>query len=287
MDYPLKDLLENAIARLRAAGCDTPRLDAEVIFAYVLARDRAWLYAHNRQSISTHHAQQVEQLIQRRVAREPVAYLTGRRYFFGLTFEVSPAVLIPRPETELLVEEVLGLASDGPLAIADIGTGSGCIAVSLARRLPQADIIATDISSEALSIARQNAVHHRVAERIQFRQGDLLSPLTIPVNILVSNPPYVSALDYETLAPEVKQYEPRLALVGQTPESGVETGLSHIQRLLSGAGEAIRPGGYLLIEIGADQGHPVLTLATTICPQARFEIKQDLAGCDRVLLGQF
>lgn len=285
--YQIGFLLKQAIGRLTQAGCDTPRLDAEVILAHLLSQDRGWLYAHNRTLISEHEAQQLERLIQRRMAREPVAYITGRREFFGLIFEVSPAVLIPRPETELLVEEALALAPARQVAIADIGTGSGCIAISLARHLPQAIITAIDISLDALTIARRNADQHHVADRIRFRHGDLLAPLTTAVDILVANPPYVSAGDYETLAPEVRRYEPRLALVDQTtgPEAG--TGLSIIHHLLSGASKVIYPGGYLLMEIGADQGQQVLDLAAALCPQARFEIRPDLAGRDRLLLGNF
>lgn len=279
--YQVKALLQQAIIALSEAGCDAPRLDAEVIFAYVLQQDRSWLYAHSDEAIAQVVAEAFERCIQRRAKREPVAYITGRREFFGLTFEVTPHVLIPRPETELLVEETLQLLKQEKPLIADVGTGSGCIAVSLALHLPGATIIATDVSVDALAVARRNAIRHGVAKRIYFIQDDLLASLNRPIDVLVSNPPYISAGELKTLAPEVRHYEPQFALT----DGG--SGLSIIERLLATAATVVKPGGFLLLELGAGQGVQVLSLARARCLKAGFEIKQDLAGRDRMLVGSF
>ena len=278
---PIKHCLQKAIGQLQAAGCDTPRLDAEVILAFVLERDRSWLYAHNDEVVPEWLAKQYEGLIQRRMRREPVAYIIGQREFFGLSFAVTPAVLIPRPETELLVERALQLAPKTNGLIVDIGTGSGCIAIALARHLPQVQIMATDISAAALMVARRNARRHGVVDRVMFAQCHLLAALAGPVDLLVVNPPYIAVAELARLAPEVAYYEPRLAL------TDADTGLSLIEQLLKEAPKIIKPAGWLLLEFGADQGDQVLDMARLHSPQAEFEVVQDLAGRDRLLLGQF
>lgn len=274
-------LLHRAIARLLETGCPTPRLDAEVIFAHTLNQNRSWLYAHSDDIVSEDAHRQFEHLIERRAQREPVAYITGQREFFGLTFTVTPAVLIPRPETELLVEQTLHLAGKTDPLIVDVGTGSGCIALSLAIHLPQARLIATDISYRALTVAQNNARRHDVSKRVDLVQADLLAPLKGPVDILVSNPPYISTQEIAQLAPEIVHYEPRTALT----DAGA--GLSIIERLIIHAPVFLKPGGLLLLEIGANQGKQVLHLAKTLCPQAQIMLKQDLAGRDRLLVVRF
>jgi release factor glutamine methyltransferase len=270
-----------AARRLAAAGCETPRLEAEVLLAHVLGRDRSWLYLYLQERLEPGRLAKFEELLTRRGRREPVAYLTGHKEFFGLDFEVTPAVLIPRPETELLVETALELAGPTrPCLVVDVGTGSGCIAVTLAKHLPAGQFWATDISSQALQVARRNADRHGVTGRMTLVQTDLLQPVAGPFDLLVSNPPYISPaeLQPETMQPEVYRYEPRLAL------DGGEAGLAIIQQLLSQARAKLKPGGSVLVEIGATQGQAVTQLAGRFFPQAGVQVKKDLAGLDRLLV---
>lgn len=278
---PLRQVLARAIQRLAAAGCDSPRLDAEVLLAHVLGQDRAWLYKYPVAHPDPVALNRLAELLSRRERREPVAYLTGYKEFFGLEFEVNPAVLIPRPETELLVETALQFAqSRSSLSIIEVGTGSGCIAVALARHLPAARIRAVDISPDALTVARRNAQRHAVADRVDLVQADLLQPVAGPFDLIASNPPYVShrELVAGTMQPEVARYEPRLAL------DGGDEGLAVINRLLAQARTKLKPGGWVLVEIGAAQGQAGLHLAREYLPGAEIELKQDLAGLDRLLI---
>lgn len=276
----VKDALVQAIDALTQSGGDSPRLDAEVLLAHVLRQDRSWLYAHSEHTLSQTDSACFTDLILRRVAHEPVAHLTGLRDFYGLSFAVSPDVLIPRPETEILVELALHALPPGGLAL-DVGTGSGCIAVSIAVHAPQTRLIATDISAAALGIARQNARHHAVAGRIALAQADMLAGFTGPIDVIISNPPYIAIDEMATLAPAVRNFEPHLALT----DGG--SGLAHLARLLSAAPAIVRPNGWLFAEFGASQGDAVLAMAERLCPRAAFEIKRDLAGKDRVLAGYF
>jgi release factor glutamine methyltransferase len=282
----LSDILEKVIHRLTAAGCDTPRLDAEVLLAHSLGRDRTWLYLHFSDPLDEKQINKIEALLRRRERREPVAYIVGHKEFFGLDFEVTSAVLIPRPETELLVETAVQWSIincqlsivNGKFTIIDVGTGSGCIVVVLAKHLPDAAIFAVDTSPETLLLARRNAERNEVSSRITFLQGDLLGPLPEPVDLIVSNPPYVSRAEVAAAMPEVSRYEPRLAL------DGGEDGLEVIRRLLPQAREKLKPGGSLLIEIGASQGQAVRQLAQFHFPGAAVAVKKDLAGLDRLLV---
>jgi release factor glutamine methyltransferase len=280
----VRELLNEAIRQLNTAGVETPRLDAEVIFSHVLDQDRSWLYAHSHDIMSIELRDRLTPLIQRRAAREPVAYILGQREFFGLTFEVTPAVLIPRPETELLVEEALRLVRNQTAAklgfIVDVGTGSGCIVVTLAVHLPQAQFVAVDLSAEALIVARRNAQRHGVLDRIQFVQGDLLAGIGGPLPLIVSNPPYIAENELPALAPEIIDYEPLLALTDHS------TGLSVIERLLLAAVDRLGSEGALLIELGAGQGSGVLDMAQSLWPTVSLQILKDLAGHDRLLVGQ-
>jgi release factor glutamine methyltransferase len=274
--------------RLAAAGCETPRLDVEVLLAHSLGQERSWLYTHFKEPLDPNKLDQFYHLLRRREQREPVAYIIGRKEFFGLDFVVNRHVLIPRPETELLIETALQLATHklqitqgrSQLIGLDVGTGSGCIAVTLAKMLPAVSFLALDISAQALNVARQNAVRHQVANRIIFLQGDLLQPLAGPFDLIVSNPPYISHAELATsiIQPEVKRYEPHLAL------DGGRAGLRPIRRLLWQAREKLRQGGYVLVEIGATQGQAVEQLAAACFPGAAIQIKKDLAGLDRLLL---
>lgn len=291
----IKMLLESATRRLAGAGCDTPRLDAEVLLAHTLGRDRTWLYAHLPEPLSQADRASFARLLDRRAEREPVAYLTGHKEFFALDFRVNRHVLIPRPETELLVETAIRLvnenrgttdgaspggADQAGVTIADVGTGSGCIAIALAKHLTGVAVVAIDRSVEVLELARQNAARHEVTDRVSFLSGHLLQPLSQPVDLIVSNPPYVSRTELadSALALEVGRFEPRLAL------DGGQDGLDIIRQLLAQAQERIKPGGSILIEIGAAQGRAVTRFAQTHFPRAGVRIEKDLAGLDRLLL---
>lgn len=282
----IKNVLQTASHRLTQVGCDTPYLDAEVLLAYTLDKNRTWLYVHPEACLDRNQLDTFDHLITRREQREPVAYITGHKEFFALEFLVNSHVLIPRPETELLVELIINneqlVNSNEQLLIVDVGTGSGCIAITLAKYLRYASLLAIDVSYQALRVARQNAIRHQVLDKISFLAGDLLAPLAAPVDLIVSNPPYVnqSELTDPYTTPEVNQYEPQPAL------NGGREGLETIRRLLSQANKNLKPGGSLIIEIGYNQGQTVTDLARTYFPMANIEVKKDLAGLDRVLIVQ-
>lgn len=279
-------LLRAASERLAAAGIDTARLDAEVLLGHVLGLSRAGVYARLRDEVGDDAAARFEALLARRARRAPVAYLTGAQEFWSLPFFVSPDVLIPRPETELIVwsaarerrssgRRVSG--ADAPHSILDVGTGSGCIAVALARELPDARITAVDVSPAALAVARRNAARHGVAERIAFVESDVYDalPADATFDLIASNPPYLAPGD--DASPELA-FEPQSAL-----QAGAD-GLDVIRRLLAGASARLRPDGLLLVEIGAGQADAVLALAGAAGLTARVE--PDLAGIPRLLVAR-
>lgn len=278
--------LADAAERLRPTS-PTPRLDAELLLAHVLGWPRARLLAELRSPVPDAQLAAFEELVARRADLVPVAYLVRRREFFGLELYVDERVLVPRPETELLVElalarargqEARALRSGGPsrprLTLADVGTGSGCIAVALAVHLPQARVFATDLSPDALAVARLNAERHGVAGRVTLLQGDLLAPLPEPVDLLVSNPPYTVLSEIDE---GVRRHEPRAAL------DGGPDGLELYRRLLADAPRHLRPGGSVLLEIGATQGAAVTELALAAFPRATVSVHRDLTGLDRVV----
>lgn len=234
------------------------RRDAELLLLHTLGIARAQLLANSTRQLTEEERRLYQQNITRRLRHEPIQYITGRQEFYGLALHVTPAVLIPRPETEVLVESVLQrLPSGGPLLIADIGVGSGAIAIALATHLPQAAIIATDISSEALEVAKSNARTHNVASRIHFIEADLLAiPITAPFDAIVSNPPYISETDASELHPQVREHEPAAALF-----AGL-TGLDIYRRLIPQAQAALKPGGLLALEIGHGQRDAIASLLT-------------------------
>ncbi|GAB4460776.1 MAG: peptide chain release factor N(5)-glutamine methyltransferase [Anaerolineae bacterium] len=282
-NFTVRAALQWAAPQIKQAGSESAQLDAEVLLCHTLRQERAWLFAHPHTPLSPAQSATFRQQVNRRLNREPVAYIVQQRAFFGLDFWVTPDVLIPRPETELLVETALQLAGaqpGAPLTIADVGTGSGCIAVSLARHLPRAVVWAVDISPGALAVAERNAKAHGVAGRITFAGGDLLAPLPGPFDVIASNPPYVAQADLTNPAtmPEVRRFEPHLAL------DGGPSGLQVIERLLCQAAEKLRPTGSLLVEIGFNQGQAARALAQRHFPKAAAQIKQDLAGLDRLLV---
>ena len=265
--------LRQAVAELDSVT-DTPRLEAEVLLAHVLQASRTALLAHPERSLTSHQLSNYQTLIRRRVSDYPLPYLTGRAEFYGLEFEVTPEVLIPRPETETLVD--LALARR-PATVVDVGTGSGCIAVSLAVRLPEATVFAIEISPAALAVAQRNVERHAVADRVRLMVGDVLAPRPGPVDLVVSNPPYVPTGACGALPASVRNHEPRLAL------DGGPDGMAIIQQLLAQSPAVLRAGGGILIEIGADQGKLASHLARTFFPQAAVRLHPDLSGRDRVL----
>lgn len=273
----------SATQRLRDAGSITASLDAQLLLAHLLGQERSWLFTHYERELSEDEADAYTNLVARRTAGEPLAYIIGRREFYDITVAVDPRVLIPRPETEFLVDAVLDIAGaraagSPPLTLADIGTGSGAIALSVAKHLANLRIIATDISAAALDVARANADELGLADRVEFRQGDLFAPLAERVDLIVANLPYVNETDYQGLDVDVRDYEPRLALAG-----GVD-GLELIRRLLHEAPDHLLPGGRILLEIGYDQGEAVAELAETLMPGVRtINVEQDYAGLDRIV----
>ncbi|MEI6179253.1 MAG: peptide chain release factor N(5)-glutamine methyltransferase [Chloroflexales bacterium] len=274
--------MREATAQLSATST-TPRLDAELLLAHVLGWPRARLLAERDDQPTAAQTAACAALIARRVALEPVAYLVGHKAFYGLDLEVTPATLVPRPETELLVELALDEARRYEAAvsgqrsaaiIADIGTGSGAIAIALASHLPTATIYATDVSAAALEVARRNVVRHGLSERVRLYHGDLLAPLPGPVDLLVSNPPYTILAEVE---PNVYAHEPHLAL------DGGPDGAAVYRRLVANLADYVRPGGAVLLEIGAWQGALVASLLRALFPTATVSVHQDLAGRDRVV----
>lgn len=275
------EALRQASDTLAAQSSTDAHLEAEILLMHVLGIDRARLYASLGQELVRSDVAVLKQLVNRRVSKEPVAYITGHREFFGYDFHVAPGVLIPRPESELLVEETLAFVRDrfpqGDAVIADIGTGSGAIAVSLALRLPNARVLATDISHRALEIAGGNCVKHGVGERVHLLEGDLLSPLAESVDVIVANLPYVTDGELGGLSDEIAMHEPSEALAGGTD------GLNVVRRLLRVVGDRLRPHGVILLEIAPSQADTAASLAGSAFPQAVVELRRDLGGQERVL----
>jgi release factor glutamine methyltransferase len=265
-----------AVPQLREVT-PSPRLEAELLLVQLLDRSRVYLLAHPEITLTTTQVETYTALVRRRASGEPLPYLTGRAEFFGLEFTLTPDVLIPRPETEVLVEEALAwLRANRAETVADVGTGSGCIVVALAVHAPTLRCYATDTSRAALAVARANAERHAVAERVTFLEGDLLAPLPEAVDLIVSNPPYVGEDEWEALPPSVRR-EPRSALL-----SGSD-GLDALRRLLQQAPAHLRPGGRMLVEIGERHGKAAQALARAAFPDADVRILPDLAGKDRAL----
>jgi len=309
----IRAALKQGMAQLRAAQIPSHTLAAELLLMHALQRDRAWLYGHPEELLDAAQAEKFLALIARREAGEPVQYLTGKQEFWGLEFQVTPAVLIPRPETEHVMEVALarlgerGLkihmdngAPRETLRVADVGTGSGCLAVALAWELPHAEVFATDISAPALEIARRNAARHKVAARIHFSQCDLLIPLENTdlgaagaehaalastqdgplFDLIVSNPPYIARSDAARLQREVRDHEPHAALFAGP--SGAEM----YQRLIDQARDRLRPRGILVLELGHDSAERVRAIFDAQPGWTEVAITMDLAGIPRVLAAE-
>jgi release factor glutamine methyltransferase len=299
----IRAALREGMARLRAAQVPSYTLAAELLLMHALGRDRTSLYTHPDDLLDSAAAEKYLALIARRAAGEPTQYLTGKQEFWGLEFEVTPAVLIPRPETEHVVEVALerlgsrGLkinmrtgAPNPALRIADVGTGSGCLAVALAHELPHAEFFATDISAPALEIARRNAARHGVAERIHFLETNLLESVLHEsqvsshdsrlFDLIVSNPPYVARKEAAELPLEVREHEPHSALFGGP------TGVEIYSQLIEQAGALLRPGGILVLELGYNAAGPVRAILDAQRGWTRINVTNDLAGIPRVLASE-
>lgn len=288
--------LKEGMAHLRGANVPSSTLAAELLLMHILGCDRTWLYTHPESELDASAVQKYFALIARRAAGEPTQYLTGKQEFWGLEFQVNPDVLIPRPETEHIIEVALerlgargikiNMRTGEPsplLRVADVGTGSGCLAVALAHELPHAEIFATDISAAALVVARRNAARHGVSSRVRFFEGDLLKPMSASprsFDLIVSNPPYVPQDDAATLAREVREHEPHTALFGGS--SGIEM----YERLIQEAGELLRSGGLLVLELGYNSAQQARTILIAQRHWANVSITNDLAGIPRVLAAE-
>jgi len=314
----VRTALKNGIARLREADVASYTLAAELLLLHVLGRNRSWIYAHPEHSIAQADEQQFFDLIARRIAGEPTQHLTGKQEFWGLEFEVTPDVLIPRPETEHVIEVALDRLAvrevragrqnknDGAgLHIADIGTGSGCIAIALAKELPAAQFVATDISPSALIVGGRNAVRHGVDGRIQFVEANLLDRTSVPdvsgelvagrvvgsepiiseeecsrhFDLIVSNPPYVGRREAETLMREVREHEPEMALYGG------EEGYELYGDLIAQAAQHLKPGGILVLELGYNSLAAVQPLFESR-NWMNVGVTNDLAGIPRVIAAE-
>jgi release factor glutamine methyltransferase len=275
-------LLEWTTGHLQKKGVESARLEVQLLLAHALGCSRTELYMRHDQEPAEAHRVRFRELVQQRIKGSPVAYLLGRKEFFSLEFEVNPAVLIPRPDTEWLVTECLRLARALPEpAVLDVGTGSGCLAVAVAHRHKAARVRAVDVSADALAVARRNAERHGVAGRIEFLQGDLFGPVGPGAlfDFILSNPPYIRRADLAGLSADVREHEPMLAL------DGGPDGFAVLDRLIDGAPDHLAPGGYLIVEIGFGQEAEA---------RSRFERRgyelaptvRDLGGVPRVLAGR-
>ncbi len=278
----LGEALKSAVKRLEGAGIGSPRLNAEVLLMFVLACDRAHLYAHPERELTTLELVRYDEALAERSTGKPSQYITGHQEFWGLDFIVSPAVLIPRPETEHVIETVLDLLRQmpppgtPPLRLVDVGTGSGCIALALAHELPRAEVHAVDVSPAALEIARANAVRLELADRVRFYASDLLAavPRAPAFDFVVSNPPYVGEAAPEKVQREVREFEPRVAVFAG------EQGLEVYERLIPQAREVLKPGGWLVLEIGFSMEAAVRAL---LAGWDEVRVTNDLQGIPRVL----
>jgi release factor glutamine methyltransferase len=296
----VRGALKEGIARLRDAGISSFTLTAEVLLMHATERDRTWLFAHPDQILDAPAAQKYFAMIDRRVAGEPTQYITGKQEFWGLEFQVAPGILIPRPETEHVMEVVLARLGERGLKIhmdtgapretiyvADVGTGSGCLAVALAYELPHAKVFATDISTAALEVAKRNAERNDVADRVTFLEGDLLKPFLAESNalpkafdVIVSNPPYIGREEEMTLQREVREHEPHSALFAGA------TGLELYGPLVEQVAALLKDRGILALELGHDSADYVRGLFDGQNGWTNVAVTLDLAGIPRVLASQ-
>ena len=275
----LREALAAAVQQLEDAAVGSPRLNAEMLLMFVLGVGRAYLYGHPERELTAPEEDSYAEAIAERARGVPAQYIIGHQEFWGLDFVVTPAVLIPRPETEHVVEAALELAQgiERP-RIVDVGTGSGCIALALASEMKRAEIEAVDISPEALEIAKANAVRLQLAQRVRFRTGNLLEGFGVEeFDLVVSNPPYVGECEADKVQAEVRKFEPHVAVFGGP------LGTEIVTRLLAQAHRVLKPGGHVLVEIGFSQSEKVREMAAAF-EDVRFV--EDLQGIPRVLVGR-
>ena len=287
--WAIKNLLKVTTDYLKEKQIENPRLTAEVLLAHQLNIDRVSLYINFDQPLNESEISGYRSLIKRRLQREPLQYITGAQEFWSLDFIVNPQVLIPRPESELLVELAINQLKppnafeNHPPKILDLGTGCGALAISLAKEVQEAKIWATDISSGALKLANLNAKKHGVADRIKFKHGDLWNPLInqdITFDIIISNPPYIACEEYNDLPPEVRDYEPRSALDGK------EGGMYYIEKILKGGLHFLNTGGLILLEMAPDQTNEALSLIGQIKGYGESSRIKDYSHRYRVVMAQ-
>jgi release factor glutamine methyltransferase len=283
----IADAINNAATTLETTGIANARLDAEVLLAHIINKDRAWLFTHSHDALDDATRTVFENAIARRAKREPLQYIIGNQEFWGLDFLVTPDVLIPRPETELVVESALTILKtmNHAAVMVDLCTGSGCIAVSLAKEFRAARIVAVDKSSRAIAVAGKNAQKHGVSDRIRFFEGDLFQPLEQldihgRVDIIVSNPPYVQSRDQATLQPEVRDFEPPVALFA----GPLGTEMHH--EIIKGAHAYLRQHGVLIMEMGLGQSSQLVRMLQETGAYDVPEIFRDLAGIERVIVAK-
>jgi release factor glutamine methyltransferase len=278
----LREALQSTTQTLCRAGIADASVEAELLLGHILGMSKTQLYTEPERNLTSVETEHLRNLVRRRLAREPAAYILGHCEFYGIDFYIDYHTFIPRPETELLVEKAVELAHrvshrGKQITIADIGTGCGAIAVSLALALPGAKIYATDISDSALRAAGMNCQRHAVSDQVELLQGNLLEPLPQPVDMIVANLPYIRSCEFEDLCPEIRDYEPTMALAGG------EDGLDIIQQMLEQMPGKLSQGACFLLEIGKGQGGMVTSLAKSYFPQANIELVFDLGGIERVV----
>src|SRR4051794_2538417 len=283
MATEINDLVADARRRFRAAGIpsDEAALDARLLAQHLLGWDSARLLTHGDETATARFRDDYESLVSRRSAREPLAYITGCREFWNLTIEVTPAVLIPRPETELLIEAALEqFDRTQPIRILDVCTGSGCVAVGLGREFSRSTIVAADISEEGLEVARRNVSRHGLATRIHCTKADLFADVEGLFDLIVSNPPYVPTIDAKSLQPEVREFEPAAALFAG------EDGMRLVRRLIGEAGNSLTTDGVLIFEFGAGQEPAVRSALSHAAGWTLLELKRDLQDIPRAAVVQ-
>jgi len=278
----LREALRSTAQTLRGARIADASVEAELLLGHVLGMSKTQLYTEPERSLTSVETEHLRHLVRRRLDHEPAAYILRYCEFYGIDFYIDYHTFIPRPETELLVEKAVELAQrishrGEQITIADIGTGCGAIAVSLALALPQAKINATDISAAALQVAEINCRRHEVNSQVELLQGNLLEPLPQPVDMIIANLPYIKTCELRDLSPEIRDYEPTMALAGG------EDGLDKTQQMLEQMPGKLSYGAYFLLEIGQGQGEMVTSLIKSYFPQASIELICDLGGIERVV----
>ena len=283
--WSVVDLLNWTVGYFQQHGIPNPRLDAEVLLGHLLEKSRLQLYLHFEMPVFQEHLTPFRELIKKRIARTPVSYLTNRKEFMSLDFYVDERVLIPRPETEQLVETILTTKTEKSQRLLELGTGSGAIATSLALQQPEWEIVATDISEPALAVARKNAETHACTAQIEFLSGDLFEPIEalntnrdLRFDWIVCNPPYIKNTEWDTLSRDVRDYEPEIALFGG------DDGLAIIRRLIAEAPKYLTPSGKLILEIGETQADSVRALIDDESAYCTYELLKDYADKERIVL---